>query len=374
MTNIGAAAGILGAHGYFQYTGERQKAYKRLDRRLKRRSLEFWAVFWNKPLMAQFDPIIQQYVRHNGLWYSSNLPEGVFDEPDDYGRKSVKNKASSTASTTADSTEQPEEEQAYYTQPFDYAEDLKQIDVKFTLEKMIELEAERQALIDEAEFLLFYNAQKEHEYCHIKEMDDDERQRRLQEIHLCEIAYNRVRTAATAIDIKLAKWHLSLKHKELWDTTPESKDTLKSWLPASSTIDYRTHDPALSVQEIEKFRTQISGEVKKFEDAAAYPGYAKEKKARWRLDAEDGHVLLKAADWIIHDLEKTQKALRERKSPAKGAAEEVTKEVAPAQADVLGSGSESDSSKTDVKKADQGSEKVEDQVSGNKKESDASER
>ncbi|KAF9696911.1 hypothetical protein EKO04_004806 [Ascochyta lentis] len=40
LVNIGASAGILGAHGYLQYTGERQKAYVRLERGFKRRSLE----------------------------------------------------------------------------------------------------------------------------------------------------------------------------------------------------------------------------------------------------------------------------------------------------------------------------------------------
>lgn len=319
LANVGASVGILGAHGYFEYTGERRKAYKRLDRRLKRRSLEFWAIFWNKTLMAQFDPLIQQYIRHNGLWYSSNLPESVFDEPDAYGRQTPKGKRSANVEAAA-------EEQAYYSQPFDYAEDLRQIDVNYTLAKMEELKLERQALLEEAEYLLYYNAQKEHEYCHIKDMDQDERQRRLQEIHLCEIAYNRVRTAATTIDIKLAKWELSLQHKALWDVTPTPTNSLESWFPKKSSIDYQKHDPTLSMKEIEKFQTQISAEVQRFEQLIGNHGYTKEKRERWKQDLEDGRVLLKAADYLIHDFEKRQKVLKERRTLATSATEVVAQE------------------------------------------------
>ncbi|KAF1947612.1 hypothetical protein EJ02DRAFT_461190 [Clathrospora elynae] len=77
MTNIGTCTGVLGAHGYFQYTGERQKAYKRLDRQLKRRSLEFWAIFWDIPLMTQLDSIMQRYLRHNGVWHTLLLPAEI---------------------------------------------------------------------------------------------------------------------------------------------------------------------------------------------------------------------------------------------------------------------------------------------------------
>ncbi len=208
LTNIGASTGILGAHAYLQYTGGRQKAYKRLDRRLKRRSLEFWAIFWDKKLMALFDPLIQQYIRHNGIWYTHLLPDTVYEKPDDYGRKPSKNNQAAS--------DEEQEETAYYTEPYDYADDLKQINVQSTYDKMEELLAERAAYLQDAEYMLFINAQKQHDYCHFKPEDPDERQRKLQEIHLVEIAYNRLRNAAHTIDVKLAKWHMSLQHKAIW--------------------------------------------------------------------------------------------------------------------------------------------------------------
>lgn len=312
MTNIGACAGILGAHGYLQYTGERQKAYKRFDRRLKRRSLEFREIFWDKMMMAKFSPLIQQYIRHNGIWYTSKLPRDAHQQPDNYGGSTVNIvKADPEALVQA---EQPPEEQAYYVSPYDYADDLKQIDVESTRAKMEELKAEKQALLEEAEYLTIYNVQKQYEYCHTKNMDDDERRRRLQEIHLCEIAFNRVWTAAHAIDIKLIKWSLSLQHKAIIEAHPGADDTLESWLPPSITINYNTHDPAISVQEMEKFQTQIAAEVKKFEELIAYPGYTKEKKALWKRDLEDGRVLLRAADHILWELEKSKKALERKKA------------------------------------------------------------
>ncbi|CAO2648045.1 Nn.00g089670.m01.CDS01 [Neocucurbitaria sp. VM-36] len=309
MANIGSCAGLLGAHGYFQYTGERQKAYKRLDRRLKRRSLEFWAIFWEKSLMAQFDPIIQQYVRHNGIWYTHHLPDSVYEQPDDYGRRSIKSKKLAPyAAAPADSEVQPEEP-AYYTQPFDYADDLKQIDATATLAKIEELEAEKVALLKEAEYLLFINAQKEHEYCHLREMDDDERQRRLQEIHLVEIAYNRLRVSAHSIDVKLEKWRMSLQHKAVWEASASGDDQLVDWLPRSERIDFYSHSPTLSIQEMEKFQTQIAGEVKRFEELVADHGYPKEKRDRWMKDLEDGRILLRAADHVVFELEKLRKTV-----------------------------------------------------------------
>ncbi|KAH7346112.1 hypothetical protein BKA66DRAFT_321905 [Pyrenochaeta sp. MPI-SDFR-AT-0127] len=321
MANIGACAGVLGAHGYFQYTGERQKAYKRLDRRLKRRSLEFWAIFWDKELMAKFDPIIQQYVRHNGVWYTHHLPDAVYEQPDDYGRRSIKSKKTKSHAEASSLTAELEDEPAYYTQPFDYAEDLKQIHTETTLAKMEELEAEKAVLLDEAEYLLFINATKEHEYCHLKIMDDDERQRRLQEIHLIEIAYNRLRSAAHAIDIKLVKWRLSLQHKAIFEASDSAHDHVVDWLPRSETIDFYAHSPTLSKLEMERFQSQIAAEVKRFEELVENHIYPKERRERWKKDLEDGRVLLSAADHIVFELERTQKALEQAETVVKDESE-----------------------------------------------------
>ena len=318
MANIGASAGILGAHGYFQYTGERQKAYKRLDRRLKRRSLEFWAIFWDKQLMAQFDPIIQQYVRHNGIWYTHHLPDSVYDESEDSRARTIKSKKSRSNAIVPAYTEEQQEEPGYYTQPFDYADDLKQIDTEATFAKMAELEAEKVVLLEEAEYLLFINAQKQREYCHLQEIDDDERQQHLQEIHLVEIAYNRLRIAAHTIDVKLEKWRMALQHKTVWEACASGDDIMADWLPRSERIDFYSHGPTLSIQEMGKFQTQIAAEVKRFEELASH-GLPRERRNRWKKDLEDGRVLLRAADHVVFELENRRKAVEEGAAAAQDA-------------------------------------------------------
>ncbi|KAF2026173.1 hypothetical protein EK21DRAFT_74785 [Setomelanomma holmii] len=314
MTNIGACAGVLGAHGYLQHTGERQKAYRRLDRRLKRRSLEFWAIFWDKLLMAKFDPVVQQYVRHNGLWYTSNLPDTVFDQPDDYSGRIMKNKtaASKADSNTSTPIEQTEQEEPFYTQPFDYVDDLANINVESTRDKMAELEAERDALLREGEYILFMSAQKEYDYCHTKYRDDDERHQRLLEIMLCQIAYNRTHTAACAIDNKLAQWRMSLRHKAALEAGDES---LESWLPesAKSVGAYERHDPTLLMQEVEKFQAQIAAEVKRFDELVRDEGYERWRRDGWRRDLEDGRRLLRAVDGIWWEMEGRRKMLEEKR-------------------------------------------------------------
>jgi hypothetical protein len=304
LTNIGACIGTLGAHGYLQYTGERDKAYRRYKSRLKRRSLEFWNIFWDKELMAQFNPLVQHYIRHIGMWHASNLPIDAYQqlEHDEWSEAND----SELHIEAPTQTRQPTEEHGYYKEPYDYAEDLKQFSVESTLAKMEELKAEKQALLREAEFLVIFTVQKQYEYCHIVKMDDDERRRRLQEIHLCEIAYTKVRTAASAIDNRLAKWSLSLQHKAMIEAHPAADDTLDSWLPAFVTIDYKAHVPTVLIEEMEKFQTQIAAEVKQFEDSIAHPAYSVQQKERWRKDLEDGRVLLKAADRIVWELQKAR--------------------------------------------------------------------
>jgi len=347
MTNIGACAGIVGAHGYFQYTGERQKAYTCLDRSLKRRSLEFWAIFWDKQLMARFNPLVQQYIRHNGIWYTYHLPHKVLDQPDNYGGGTVKKKTS----TDAQASEQPPEEKPYYTQPYDYANNLRQIDAELTRSKINDLEIETEALLKEAEYLLYVAAQKEYEYCHLKNMDADERQVRLQEIQLLRIAYNRVHVAANANDVKITKWEKSLKHKLLFEAHSSGEDTLEAWLPATTRVDHKTHDPTLSIQEMEKCSTEISAGVKRFEELCKHPGYEQRQKERWKKDLEDGRTMLKAVDHVLWELEKKRKALEERKVDGK-----IVESVTPTQQTEVAAAQKGMTAEAKVEKTEAGAE------------------
>jgi hypothetical protein len=78
MMNIDTCTGVLVAHAYIQYTGERQDTYEHFGLQLQRRSHEFWSIFRDAETMASFDPIMQQYVRHNGIWYTPHLPDEMF--------------------------------------------------------------------------------------------------------------------------------------------------------------------------------------------------------------------------------------------------------------------------------------------------------
>ncbi|KAF1830499.1 hypothetical protein BDW02DRAFT_558875 [Decorospora gaudefroyi] len=333
MMNIGACTGVLGTHAYLHYTGERQRAYRQLEQRLKRRSLEFWYIFWDKSLMARLDPLMQQYVRHNGVWYTQLLPAEEFDEQleeeeeEEYRREMMmmggerRPTDAEEAQHHQEEEEGEEEQPSYYIPPIDYADDLRKITVEATLATMLELEAERAALLQEAEYLLHVNAQQQYEYCHLDDdegdattmdkEDDDERQRRLQEIHLVEIAYHRLRSAADAIDIRLVHWRISLQHKALWESSEQDSVGVAAWLPKSSTLDYSTYTPSLSMHEMLKFQAQIADEVAHFDQLAADGRFAWERRERYRRDAEDGRVLLRAADHVVRRLER---ATRERES------------------------------------------------------------
>ncbi|KAG9192849.1 hypothetical protein G6011_11583 [Alternaria panax] len=317
MINAGACAGVLGAHAYFQYTGERQEAYKHFGRQLKRRSLEFWSIFWDAELMASLDPVMQQYVRHNGFWYTRWLPQHVF-EREEHPAELV---ASSPA--PAPVTEAPVEDQPpFYIAPIEYAEDLRRIDVQSTLARIEAMEADRQELIKEAEYLLFVNAQQQYEYCHADTMDEEERHRRLQEIHLVDVAYNRLRAAANDIAVTLIHWRMSLKQKMVWEaatttttssasssTTTTRTDTLADWLPVPRALpSFATHKPTYSMAEIERVHWQIAAEVKTFEEGCIDQRYPEEKRQRWRRDAEDGRRILKAADGVLWRLMKAREA------------------------------------------------------------------
>lgn len=311
MANIGACTGVVGAHAYFQYTGERQKAYRRLDGLRKRRSLEFWPIFWNKELMSRLSPIMQHYVRHNGIWYTQLLPDDVFEQRDHVWTQLVEFENAATKPTNqVDTVEVQTVEQShelpFYSEPIDYATDLKQIDVDSTKYKLEEMQVEKAMLLEEAEYLLCLNAQQRYEYCHMGAMDHDERQRRLREIHVVDIAYNRLRNAADALDIKIIQWRMSLRHKAAWEK-PSGDDQVADWLPEPRWISFATHKPTFSTLEIVKMQRQVDAEVQQFEQGSMDAACSKDKRERWTKDAEDGRVILRASDHVLFRMEKASK-------------------------------------------------------------------
>ena len=306
MVNIGACAGVLVTHGYLGYTGERKKAYARLDCRLERRSIAFWDLFWDKQAMARFNPLIQLYVRHNTLWYAQQLPDSAYDQADRQDAEFDQSRASAEYAVSLE-TAYEQNDQSYYLPPFDYAEDLKYISVDATHAKIEEHETEIAALLKEAEFILHVSAHRQYEYCHLQDADDEERRQRLEELQLLHITYNKLRSAAEQLQTRLINWRMSLQHKALVDASGPTNASVAAWLPRSA-HDFTAHKPALALQELERTQAALDAEVKSFEAGIAHPGYPKEKKDRWRLDLEDGRSLLRVADKIVWEFEKMRDA------------------------------------------------------------------
>ncbi|KAF1932935.1 uncharacterized protein M421DRAFT_416532 [Didymella exigua CBS 183.55] len=304
LANIGACAGILGAHAHLHFTGERQKAYRSLERRLQRRSLEFWRLFWAKQSMSSFNPLVQLYIRHNALWYAQQLPSSAFEHADGLDPDSSDLPDSNTATNGPDSTP-THQDQPYYVPPFDYAEDLKYISVEATRAKIEEHEAEIAALLKEAEFILFVSAHRQYEYCHLHESDDERRRQRLEELQLLQITYNKLRSAAEILQSRLINWRMSLQHKAIVDSPESATGSVDAWLP-QSTHSFEVHNPELSIQELERTQAALDAEIRSFEASIAHPGYTKGEKDRWRMDLEDGRSLQRVADKIVWEFEKMQ--------------------------------------------------------------------
>jgi uncharacterized protein CbrC (UPF0167 family) len=278
----------------------------RLERRLKRRAVEYWGIFGDKQLMSRFDPLIQQYITHHAMWYSSHMVYDAYERP-------VTGSATATQTTeisSATATTEPLPE-AYYYPPYDYVEYLKQIDPERQRAEMQELEDERHRLFKESEYVFRMNAERKHRYCHTTEMTDDERARWLRELHLCEVVYNRLASAVNVNDIKIAKLKISLQHKLAFEgqAYAESKESVEPWLPPSPLIavDARTHDPTMTIQELEKFRAEIMTDITRFEASLKVPGYGEAQRERWRKDIEDANVFLKAVDQVVWELESLKK-------------------------------------------------------------------
>ncbi|KAF1920980.1 hypothetical protein BDU57DRAFT_509500 [Ampelomyces quisqualis] len=317
-TNIGACAGMLGAHAYLQYNGERQKAYVRLEQRMKRRALEYWGIFGDKELMSRFDPLIQQYITHHAMWYSSHMVYDASEQP--VSTSPTANQATEICPASAPAEPPPE---AYYVPPYDYLEYLKQIDVERQRTEMEELEIERHSLLKESDYVFRINAERKHRYCHTTEMTDDERARWLRELHLCEITYNRLASAVNVNDIKIAKIKLALQHKAAFEARAQTKSSVESWLPPmlSTNLDTGTHDPTMTIQELEKFRAEIVADITRFEESLTTPGFGESQRERWRKDIEDARVFLKAVDQVVWELENEKNRLRVKTEEAPGGEE-----------------------------------------------------
>jgi len=311
MTNIGACAGVLGAHVSFQYTGERQQAYKQFGRHVKRRSFEFESIFWDPELMASLDPIMQQYVRHKSLWYTRWLPEEAFERAEQDVQ--LENSSSEPMAVSATPVEQ---QPPFYTTPVDYAEDLRRIDIESTLATMETMEVDKRELLREAGYLLYINAQQKYDHCHMEFTDEDERQDLLRQIHLVDVSYVSLRNAAHDIDVKLTQWRMCLRHKTIWEagsTTATGTDRLADWVPepqcispTTGAIVPATHKPTYSIGELERIHWQTSAEVKTFEDGWKDDRHPRDKRERWKKDAEDGRKLLRAADAVLLRLHKAR--------------------------------------------------------------------
>jgi hypothetical protein len=309
MANIGECAGILGARGYFQYTGERQKAYSCLKRRLKRRSLAFHHIHNNKELMANLDLVIQHCVRHSGVWYTQFLPEEAFEQPDEYFRRTVR--SDETVTDTEAPMEKPSTQPPFYPPLPDYAEELRCLDEGKSLAEIARLETERKQFLEEAEYLFFVRAKQQHEFYHANAMDDNERQECLHEIYLLAIAHDRSRNTANLTDLKLIHWRLVLQQKAAWISSAQGSDCCTNWLPTSDSIDVSAHIPRFSILEMEHMHTQITADVIMFEEYAARPGLAQAEIEKYRRDAEDGRVVQRVAEHVIFKLEKARKALED---------------------------------------------------------------
>ncbi|KAI8936937.1 hypothetical protein NX059_006166 [Plenodomus lindquistii] len=314
MAHIGACAGVLGAHGYLEYIGERQTAYQCLERRTKQKNLELWAIFWDKELMAQFNPFIQLYIRNNGIWHASLLPENAFQPPHEHSTPVVEQPNAAPAQDAKLTTVPIEEEKPYYIRPLDYAEQLRTMDVPATLLEIERLEREKAALLAEADLLLSVNAANQYKYCHSVDIDDDDRRARLQHMFVIEITYTRLKGFANAIDEKLLKYHLALQHQAQWtgSTDTSRSDSLANWLPVSvHGTRIESTKPDAAIKDLEDLHALVSDEVKRFQEWSADVKFEPAWREKWKQDAEDGMVLLKAVDEAVYVLGKHRQRVEE---------------------------------------------------------------
>ncbi|KAF2000127.1 hypothetical protein P154DRAFT_522906 [Amniculicola lignicola CBS 123094] len=341
MANVGACGGLAAAHGYFHYTGERQKAAAELKEQRQKRYLQFHLIYWNKLLMSGFSPPTQAYVTCTGVFHAKLLPQESYD----FAEKPAKNQGASSESsqTPVATTEEPVA--SYYREPIDHSENLKQIGVDLTLGKLEEMEADRQALLNEAEYVVALFTQKQFEFCHTEFPDDYERKRKMREMQLLLVTFNKLRSDADEVDRTMYLWRNDLKQKAAWESADASHDTMPAWIPKLARCDPDSHVPTTAITKFTEYQDQLTKNIREFEDIASNPIYTDESRKKARDDLEDARILLKAADFVHYELER-----KARTDPIVSRATE---------ADVAGVGNASGKEEAEVEHAKSGAKETE---------------
>lgn len=297
MANIGACTGVLASHAYFQYTGERQKGLEELERQRRRRMLEFHHIFWDKMLMQQFDPLMQGYIRHNGVFRAYNLPSEVYDAPEKFGILSAPAPASDTNATGAQATSV-----AYYAAAPDWAEHLKSLNADYIRAEVEENLRKKEALLKEAEYMAYFVSQKQYAYAHSPPSDEEDKQTCIRELQLLSLTYNRLRVNADDMDRRV----FAGRHWLRQIAAAKAKSPREAWLTEHPSIaDTETHDPSLSIAELKKLEDQFRYDASVFESRVRSQAQEDvEKRGRWRQDLEDARTLLRAVERLSWELEK----------------------------------------------------------------------
>jgi hypothetical protein len=145
-------------------------------------------------------------------------------------------------------------------------------------------------------------------------MNDDERQQRIKECTLYEMAYINTCTAMNNIEVQLVKWRLTLRHKATWDSA-SACHSLEAWLPNHSTETYRpgstmedleAHDPDLSIRELVDIHTLVAGEIKRLKRQVADDRHPIELRETRQKDIEDETLLSDAAESVCQEFERMQ--------------------------------------------------------------------
>lgn len=294
MTNIGACTGVVASHAYFHYTGERQKALQELNRQRRRRTLEFHHIFWDKMLMQQLDPLIQTYVRHNGLFRAHHIPAEVLEDPDKHGILSVP-AADGSAAVDAPATKYP----AYYVVLLDWGKYLENLDVE-AMKADNEVDQRRKnALLKEARYVEHQISSKLYDFIHTTHASEEDKEMSIRELQLLSTIRNRLRLAAEEVDQNIFWRRYWLGKKPAMDASSPRE----AWLPAFPDPD--GHDPTLSIAEVGKFEEQFKNEIAIFESRVRSPAQEDvDQREKWRKDLEDARTWRRATDRIAWEMEK----------------------------------------------------------------------
>ncbi|KAK7191487.1 hypothetical protein DPSP01_011004 [Paraphaeosphaeria sporulosa] len=326
MTNIGACTGVLLSHAYFQYTGERPKAMEELERQRRRRMLEFHHIFWDKMLMQNFDPLIQGYIRHNGVFRAYNLPAEVYDTPEKFGLPSVPAPTADTSTTTDPAAP---ENAAYYIPAPDWTQHLQALNAASIQSEIDDCVREKNALLREAEFVAYHLSQKQYAYVHSEHPDEADKQTRIRELQLLTIAYNRIRANADEADRRIFAGEHWLRQTAAF----EAQAPREAWLADHPSVpDTESHDPSLTIAELKKLEEQFKNEVNVFESRVRSQAQEDvERREKWIKDLEDARTMLRAVDCISWELEKQ---VPKRKVEQK-VEEKVARKVEPREGEEL---------------------------------------